>query len=90
MAESSKKVEYREPTVMWRMQRADGRATHAVMAQRSDGMFVLVWFFDGRPLGHREFREWTSALDWSDRLQFQNWTVGWRLVPEYDDAPVSQ
>ena len=66
------------PTVMWRMQRADGRLCHAVIAPRSDGA-VVVWFINDRPMGYREFSDWASALGWSDRLRAQNWAVGWRL-----------
>jgi hypothetical protein len=87
MTETETPPVYREATVMWRMGRADGRSCHAVIARRSDGLLVFMWSINGHPLGFREFRDWTSALDWSDRLQFQNWTVGWRLPPECDDAP---
>ena len=61
-------------------------SSHAVIGPRADGA-VVTWFLDGRPLGYRVFNDWTSALRWSDQLQAQNWTVGWRLVSEYDDAP---
>jgi hypothetical protein len=70
-----------DPIVMWRMQRAGGLRLHAVLGPRVDGA-VLVWFINGRPLGFRDFGDWTSALHWSERLQFQNWTIGWRLAPE--------
>ena len=76
---------YDAPTVMWRMRRADGLSSHAVIGPRADGA-VVMWFLDGRPLGYRVFKDWPSALRWSDQLQAQNWTVGWRLVSEYDDA----
>jgi len=77
---------YDEPTVMWRMRRADGLLSHAVIRPRSGGAIVM-WFINGRPLGYRDFGDWTSALLWSDQMQAQNWAVGWRLVSEYDDAP---
>ena len=73
-------------TVMWRMRRADGLSCHAVIGPCAEGA-VVMWFVNDRPLGFRVFVDWTSALRWSDQLQAQNWTVGWRLVPEYDDAP---
>jgi hypothetical protein len=72
---------YDEPTVMWRMRRADGLLSHAVIAPCSDGA-VVVWFINGRPLGYRAFGDWTSALRCSDQLQAQNWAVGWRLASE--------
>jgi hypothetical protein len=40
---------------------------------------VVVWFFNDRPVGYREFDDLTGALQWSDLIQRQNWTVGWRL-----------
>jgi hypothetical protein len=41
---------------------------------------VVVWFINDRPLGYRDFDDWTAALRWSDQMQAQNWAVGWRLV----------
>jgi hypothetical protein len=60
------------------MQRADGLQSHAVIGPRSDGA-VIVWFINERPVGYRDFSDWSSALGWSDRLRHQNWTTGWRL-----------
>lgn len=81
MAETGRRLVYDEPTVMWRMQRADGSTAHAVIGPRPEGA-VLVWFLNGRPLGYRDFGDWSGALRWSDQLQAQNWAVGWRLVPD--------
>jgi len=67
--------------VMWRMQRAGGMKLHAMIGPRVDGALV-VWFINGRPLGFRDFSDWTSALHWTERLQAQNWTIGWRPVSE--------
>jgi hypothetical protein len=72
---------YGEPTVMWRMRRADGGMSHAVIQPRPDGAAVL-WFMNSRLLGYRHFADWTEALRWSEQLQAQNWTVGWRLDDE--------
>ncbi len=77
----SMRLVFDEPTVMWRMQRADGLLSHAVIGPRSDGA-VVVWFINDRPLGYRDFGDWTSALRWSDQMQAQNWAVGWRLAAE--------
>jgi hypothetical protein len=63
------------------MQRDSGLLAHAVMDARADGAAV-IWFVNGHAVGRRDFDDWTSALAWSDRLQHQNWTVGWRLAPE--------
>ena len=57
---------YDEPTVMWRMQRADGLASHAVIGPGPDGA-VVAWFMNGRALGYRDFSDWASALRWSDQ-----------------------
>ena len=43
---------------------------------------IVVWFLNGRPLGYREFGDLTSAFNWTNQLQAQNWATGWRLVPE--------
>jgi hypothetical protein len=72
---------YDEPTVMWRMRRADGLLSHAVIDPRPDGA-VVVWFINDRPLGYRAFGDWISALRWTDQMQAQNWAVGWRLASE--------
>lgn len=72
---------------MWRMQRADGRRCHAVVAPASDGRLVLVWFHNDRPLGYRHFDDWARALRWSEQMRAHNWAAGWRLISEYDDAP---
>jgi hypothetical protein len=63
------------------MQRPGGQLSHSVINPRSDGA-VVVWFVNGRPLGFRDFVDWTSALRWSDQLQAQNWAAGWR--PAFD------
>jgi hypothetical protein len=52
-----------------------------VIGPRADGA-TLVWFVNGRPCGYRDFGDWSSALRWSDQLQFQNWAVGWRLASD--------
>jgi hypothetical protein len=72
---------YDEPTVMWRMNRADGQSSHAVIA-RYQSAVAVIWFVNCRPVGFRDFDDWTSALLWCDQMRAQNWTAGWRLVPE--------
>jgi len=86
VAEIPTRSGYDEPTILWRMTRADGRSAHAAIGPCSAGAMV-VWFVNGRPLGKRDFGDWTGALRWSDQMQAQNWTVGWRLASEYDDPP---
>lgn len=66
---------------MWRMIRADGQSSHAVIDPHLDRAAV-IWFVNGRPLGFRDFDDWTSALLWSEQMQAQNWIAGWRLAPE--------
>ena len=77
--ETPNRLTYQDPVVLWRMQRADGSLSHAMIRPRPDGALV-VWFMNGRLLGYRDFSDWTSALRWSDQLQAQNWAVGWRLT----------
>jgi hypothetical protein len=72
---------YNEPTVMWRMERAGGLTTHAVIGSHQDGA-ILVWFLNDKPAGYRRFTGWSEALRWSDQLQAQNWAIGWRLIAE--------
>lgn len=81
MSDAPMRPLYDEPTVMWRMQRADGQSSHVMIDLRWDGA-VVAWFINGRPLGHRAFDDWTSAIRWSDQLQAQNWAVGWRLATD--------
>lgn len=59
------------------MQRPGGQHSHTVISPRPNGA-VVVWFVNDRPVGFREFVDWTSALRWSDQLQAQNWATGWR------------
>jgi hypothetical protein len=79
--ETPTQLAYTDPVVMWRMRRADGLASHAMMGTRPAGT-VFVWFVNGRPVGYRDFHDWTSALRWSDQMQAQNWAAGWRLVAD--------
>lgn len=72
------KLGYDEPTVMWRMHRADGQRSHAVITPRPSGA-VFVWFLNDCPIGHRDFADLRDAIRWSEQMQFQNWAVGWRL-----------
>jgi hypothetical protein len=69
------------PTVMWRMRRSGGLSTYAVIGLQGNGAWVM-WFVNDRPLGFRDFDDWESAIRWSDRLQAQNWAVGWRLITD--------
>lgn len=81
MPDSRTASTYNEPTVMWRMQREHGLQMHSVIAPTRRGASVM-WFVNGRLLGMREFVDWSNAITWSDRIRDQNWTAGWRLLPE--------
>jgi hypothetical protein len=63
------------------MRRRDGLLSHAVIGPHVGGA-VVVWFVNNRPVGARDFGDWTSALRYSDQMQAQNWAVGWRLAAE--------
>jgi len=77
--ETPSRVAFNEPVVLWRMERVGGLLSHAVIGPRSNGA-IIVWFVNGRPMGCRDFGDWSSAIRWSDQLQAQNWAVGWRLA----------
>lgn len=74
---------------MWRMRRGASLTTHAVIRPRGAAAWV-TWYVNDHPIGVREFEDWTAAMQWSDRMQFQNWTAGWRPVHEYDDVPAGE
>ena len=76
--------QYAEPVVMWRMRRADGQMSHAVIAPIARGVRVM-WFVNSHLLGMREFEDCAEAIQWSDRMRDQNWATGWRLIRD-DDA----
>ena len=86
MSETPTQPNYDQPTVLWRMKRADGLMAHAVVDAHASRA-IVTWFVSGRPLGSRDFGDWASALRWCDQLQVQNWSVGWRLESEHDDLP---
>jgi hypothetical protein len=77
---------YNEPTVIWRMRHADGRSAQAVIDPLNSGARVL-WFVNDQPLDVRYFADWTGAIDWTDRLRAQQWTVGWRLSDDITQDP---
>jgi hypothetical protein len=77
LAEIQTPLVYDQPTVMWRMQRAE-MSCHAIIAARPDGASV-VWFVNDHPVGRRDFGDCGAALRWCERLQMQNWSAGWRL-----------
>ena len=79
LPEISKHLVYDEPTVMWRMWRADGLSSHAVIVPRGAGA-ACVWYLNDRPVGSRDFSDWSDAIRYAERMQDQNWSVGWRLV----------
>jgi hypothetical protein len=45
-----------------------------------------MWFLNDRPIGARDFEDWSSAIEWSDRLRNQNWSVGWRDAHLFNDT----
>ena len=66
---------------MWRMRRADGLESHALIGTRPEGP-VVIWFLNDSPMGYRDFGDWASAIRWSDQMQAQNWSTGWRLISD--------
>jgi hypothetical protein len=86
MSEDALPSTYNEPTVMWRMRHADGRSAQAVIDPANGGPRVL-WFVNGHPLGVRYFADLAAAIEWTDRLRAQQWTVGWRLSDDITEGP---
>ncbi len=70
-----------EPVVMWRMRRADGLFSHLLVGCQESGAWA-AWFLNDRPLGLRDFGDVGSAIRFSEQMQAQNWSVGWRLVDD--------
>lgn len=89
MSESALPSTYNEPTVMWRMRRPNGRRAQTVIDPTDSGARVL-WFVDGRPLGVRYFDDWAAAIEWTERLQAQHWSVGWRLADDITEGPTAR
>jgi hypothetical protein len=81
MAKTPTQTGSQEPTTVWRMQRADGQSSHAIIGPRLNGVAV-IWFVNGRPLGLRDFDDVGDALRWSEQMLAQNWAAGWRLTSE--------
>jgi hypothetical protein len=77
---------YNEPTIMFRMRHADGRWAQAVIEPMNTEVRAL-WVVNGHPLDIRYFADWTSAIDWTQRLRTQQWTVGWRLSDDIPERP---
>jgi hypothetical protein len=81
VSETPTRPSYDEPTIMWRMSRSDGQSSHVVIDRYQDKVAV-AWFVNGRVVGFRDFDDWTSAVLFSEQMQAQNWTAGWRLTPD--------
>ena len=75
---------YGEPTVMWRMRHQDGRCAQAVIDPLISGARGQ-WFVSGHPPSVRYFADWTSAIEWTDRLQALQWAAGWRVSDDLSD-----
>jgi hypothetical protein len=88
MSDTALPTTYNEPTVMFRMRHADGRWAQAVIDPMNTGARAL-WFVNGHPLDVRDFADWTSAIEWTDRLLVQQWTVGWRLSDLITEGPLA-
>ena len=89
MSEVALPSTYNEPTVMWRMRHADGRSAQAVIDPMKSATRVL-WFVNEQPLDVRYFADWTGAIEWTDRLRTQQWTVGWRLSDDITEDPAAR
>jgi hypothetical protein len=68
------------------MRHRDGRIAQAVI-DPMDSRTRVLWFVNGHPFEVRYFADWTGAIEWTDRLRTQQWTVGWRLSDDITDGP---
>jgi len=68
------------------MRRPRGLSAHAVLGVNGSSAWVM-WFVNDRPVGVRDFDNWDGAVRWSEQLKVQNWSIGWRLTSDVDDAP---
>jgi hypothetical protein len=87
MSEIPSPSTYNEPTVMWKIRHRDGRRAQAVI-DPMNGRPRALWFVNGRPLTVRFFEDWTSAIEWTDRLLAQQWTVGWCMSDDIAAGPL--
>jgi len=85
MSDLASPFTYNEPTVMWRMTHRDGRWSQAVIDPLTNGARAQ-WFVNGHSLAVSDFADWTGAIEWTERLRTQQWTVGWRLTDEIPDS----
>jgi hypothetical protein len=86
MSETAFPSTYNEPTVMWRMRHRDGRGAQVVI-DPMNGKTQARWFVNGHLLAVREFADWTGAIEWTERLRTQQWTVGWRVSDDISEGP---
>ena len=86
MSETAFPSTYNEPTVMWRMRHRDGRGAQVVIDPMNSKTQVL-WFVNGHLLAARDFADWTGAIEWTERLGAQQWTVGWRVSDDISEGP---
>ena len=70
---------------MWRMQRPGGLTSHLVLWSE-ETRIRAAWFLNKAALGTCDFNDLDSALEWADRRQAQNWSAGWRLLPDDDES----
>ena len=69
---------YAEPTIMWRLRRADGCGAHAVIIPHGTAASAM-WFSEGKPQGCRDFLTWHDAIYWLDCELAQLLLVGWQV-----------
>ena len=86
MSENAVPSTYNEPTVMWKMRHRDGRRAQAVI-DPMNGRTRALWFVNGHPLSVCYFADWTTAIEWTDRLRARQWTVGWRVLDDIIEGP---
>ena len=69
---------YAEPTIMWRLRRADGCGAHALIIPHGNAA-TAMWFAEGKPEESRDFTNWHDAIYWLDCELAKLLLVGWQV-----------
>lgn len=70
------KSTYSEPTTLWRLRHADGRAARGVVVPQSFGASVL-WFIEEALQGAQDFPALDAAVEWAGSIRSALVQHGW-------------
>jgi hypothetical protein len=84
------KTTYAEPTVMWRLRRADdGRRGYSVIIPFGPKA-TAIWYINGIVIECCDFATWHGALYWLEKTRLTLRVSGWDREELCDDQPASQ